>query len=98
MVFVLPLLLYPILGIGDPPALGDLRPEGAGPSSSSGAENLPASPPLLNAAQGRLRALRSFSRPKDAALLKVERADARVRLAEARGRPPRASGAAWPTP
>jgi len=70
MVFVLPLLLYPILGIGIlqlSATLGE-RPRTV---ILLGAENLPGSPPLLNAARDRFEPI-LFPRAKDADLLRVE--------------------------
>jgi sodium transport system permease protein len=70
MVLVLPLLLYPILGIGilRLSAMFDQKPRTV---VVLGAENLPASPPLLNAGRDGFEPS-LFSRPRDVALLKVE--------------------------
>jgi len=70
MVFVLPLLLYPILGIGIL-QLSSTLGERSRTVVVLGAENLPASPALLNAARDRFEPS-LFSRARDADLLKVE--------------------------
>ena len=72
MVFVLPLLLYPILGIGIL-QLSATFDQKARTVVVLGSEHLPPVPGLLNAKlDGFAPGL--FSRPKDVALLKVERA------------------------
>jgi sodium transport system permease protein len=70
MVFVLPLLLYPILGMGilQLSATFDQKPRTI---VILGAENLPKSPALLNADRNGFEPS-LFLVPKDAALLKVE--------------------------
>ena len=70
MVFVLPLLLYPILGIGIL-QLSATFDQKARTVVVLGSENLPASPSLLNPSKDGFEPS-LFSRPKDAALLKVE--------------------------
>ena len=71
MVFVLPLLLYPILGIGIL-QLSATFDQKARTVVVLGVENLPASPPLLNPSKDGFEPS-LFSRARDAALLKVER-------------------------
>ena len=70
MVFVLPLLLYPILGIGIL-QLSATFDQKARTVVVLGSENLPGTPPLLNEKKDGFEAS-LFSRPRDVALLKVE--------------------------
>jgi sodium transport system permease protein len=71
MVFVLPLLLYPILGIGIL-QLSATFDQKARTVVILGLEHLPTSPPLLNHAKDGFEPS-LFSRAKEAALLKVDR-------------------------
>ena len=95
MVFVLPILLYPLLGMGivQFTVMLEQKPKRV---IVVGAESLPDAPPLLNTARDGFRP-ELFDRPGDAATIRATVAR-RKAPGPAPSRPARASATAWPTP